>query len=689
MPIMNELVDVYGETIRLNEQIGRGGEGSVYSLLDDDTAVAKIYHQKPLPDDQVQKLRAIVALSSDDLVRTAAWPRSLIYEPVRKQPCGILLPRVSNARHLHELYGTTSRRRHFAGVAWHHLVLAARNTAAAFHSVHAAGVVVGDVNQGNLMVDEQMRVRLIDCDSFQVRYGDQISTCPVGTPHFTPPELQDQQLRDVERTVDHDCFGLAVLIFHLLFVGRHPFAGRFRGTEDMPIEKAIGEYRFAFSRDKEETQMDPPPASLLLEDLPQSIGKLFERAFRGGDARGKPRPLPQQWALELEELIKHRKTCSFDPMHVFYAGRKECPWCRIEEEGGPTFFVASSGATTVTRNRLAELDARIRGLREVAMPDLSPGRLSLPRLPPPGKRTGRGISRVDVAAAVMGLAAVLAVVGVWQGSALAAATVLSLAAGGLLWRDETSRKLRQDAGGFQAWLDQGLQQLAKGAQGIVGRHRKQLAAFARSTKEVQAQLALYRAEGDQLTRILVQNSSSQQNEFLRNHLIRDHAAEIEGMHETLIPMLESFGIESAYDIEKIKLMGNPAVNADLMVELLQWRTQVERNFIFKPEHGVTPEQLKVATEAATMRYKTSQARKVLQGADHLATMAELARYQLKKQLGEFDKHVQRWRDVAKQYREFQGGRTRLERLINTSIVKIACVAAGIPLAGALLRWLFQ
>ena len=72
------------------------------------------------------------------------------------------MPRISDARPLHELYGTTNRRRHFPDVAWHHLLLAARNTAAAFHSVHAAGVVIGDVNQGNLLVDKQMCVRLID-----------------------------------------------------------------------------------------------------------------------------------------------------------------------------------------------------------------------------------------------------------------------------------------------------------------------------------------------------------------------------------------------------------------------------------------------------------------------------------------------------------------------------------------------
>ena len=70
--------------------------------------------------------------------------------------------------------------------------------------------------------------------------------CEVGVAHFTPPELAGRNLHELQRTTNHDCFGLAVLIFHLLFLGRHPYAGRFLGIEDMPIERAIHEHRFAF-----------------------------------------------------------------------------------------------------------------------------------------------------------------------------------------------------------------------------------------------------------------------------------------------------------------------------------------------------------------------------------------------------------------------------------------------------------
>ena len=236
------LFDAACRTVLLGDEIGHGGEGSVYEV-DGEFVVGG----EGLPQDATSRRPDRQAASDDVAAGPLRWKRlppgrdrcSSIRS--RSKPCGLLMTKMVGARPLHELYGTTNRRRHFPDVGWHHLVLAARNAAAAFHTLHSAGIVVGDVNQGNLLVDKQMCVRMIDCDSFQITREGKTFNCPVGTPHFTPPELQGKKLRDVVRTVNHDRFGLATLIFHLMFVGRHPFAGRFRGTGDLSIEKAIAE----------------------------------------------------------------------------------------------------------------------------------------------------------------------------------------------------------------------------------------------------------------------------------------------------------------------------------------------------------------------------------------------------------------------------------------------------------------
>ncbi len=47
--------------------------------------------------------------------------------------------------------------------------------------------------------------------------------CAAGIDTFTPPELQGRPLERLARTENHDDFGLAVPIFLMPFMGRHPF----------------------------------------------------------------------------------------------------------------------------------------------------------------------------------------------------------------------------------------------------------------------------------------------------------------------------------------------------------------------------------------------------------------------------------------------------------------------------------
>ena len=91
------------------------------------------------------------------------------------------------------------------------------------------------------------------------------------------------------RTADHDRFGLAVLIFQLLFMGRHPFAGR-HPQRALTVETAIQEGLFAFGAEAALKGWEPPPFSLRLRDVSPPLAHLFERAFGREAAAGGPRP---------------------------------------------------------------------------------------------------------------------------------------------------------------------------------------------------------------------------------------------------------------------------------------------------------------------------------------------------------------------------------------------------------------
>ena len=200
----------------------------------------------------------MVRSSNSEIIKFAAWPISTLRK--NNQTVGLLMRRIPRGdKAIHELYGPKTRVREFPSNDWSFLLHVAANVARGFATLHRAGHVVGDVNHGNILVSSNGITTFIDCDSFQISANGRIYVCEVGVSTYTPPELQNQSFKSIQRTQNHDAFGLAVLVFQLLFMGRHPFAGRFSGRGEMPIERAIFECRFPFGQRAQQMQMSPPP----------------------------------------------------------------------------------------------------------------------------------------------------------------------------------------------------------------------------------------------------------------------------------------------------------------------------------------------------------------------------------------------------------------------------------------------
>ena len=332
--ILRQVAD--GSRIRLGPELGRGGEGVVYPVMGD-TRVAKIYFKAPTSA-KVEKLRVMARAATPALLRVAAWPVDLLEDDNRRVR-GFLMPRVAAREDAHQLYSPKSRRRAFPEADFRFIVRAAANVARAFAQVHAAGHVIGDVNHGNALIGHDATVVLIDCDSFQVRDpAGRTFTCDVGVPLFTAPELQNTGFRGLKRSARHDAFGLAVLVFHTLFQGRHPFAGLYEGGE-MPIERAIAESRFAYGASAEACGMRAPPATLPIGTFGPGIAALFERAF--GPAGEVSRPTAREWVDALEALERELVECSVSSVH-FHPRDAECCWCGVEKMSGVRLFGAVS-----------------------------------------------------------------------------------------------------------------------------------------------------------------------------------------------------------------------------------------------------------------------------------------------------------------------------------------------------------
>ena len=322
MPIFDES----GKAWTVGEKIAAGGEGVVHRVVEAPNFCVKIYHTIPLTTAKQDKLRALRSLPSA-IRGHAALPVSLGFTREGDSNAHAAFMPFVGGHNIHELYNPQGRQVHFGDATFEFLIAAARNLAVAFENLHAHGVVVGDVNEQNIKVLPDGRLNFIDCDSFQISHNGRVFTSDLGTPIWTPPELQGISMQGLMRTQNHDLFGLAQLIFLLLFAGRYPFAGRPVGNTQLSPDEAIKRHAFAFDPTPPVRLLEPPPGAPPLESLPPAICLLFLRAFRAASASA--RPTASEWVEELRNLASSLKRCSALPAHIYWSGALQCPWCKV------------------------------------------------------------------------------------------------------------------------------------------------------------------------------------------------------------------------------------------------------------------------------------------------------------------------------------------------------------------------
>lgn len=313
-------------------ELGAGGEAQVFALNADPSLVAKVY-RKPKAD-RDRKLRAMLNNPPDDLRVSQshlsfAWPLDLLLTlETKPQVAGFLMPRVEGMRPIIDFYNPKTRRLQCPLFDYFYLHRAARNLAGAVSGLHARGYAIGDVNESNILLTDTALVTLVDLDSIQVRDPEtgMVYRCPVGKPEFTPPELQGQPFAEIDRTPEHDVFGLAVLIFQLLMEGTHPFGGVYKLPGDPPpMEKRIAEGYFPYGRRK--VPFGPMTVAPPFEILHPTLQQLFVRCFEDGHQNPKSRPDALTWKQALKEAEEALVTCEKNDQHRYGNHLKRCPWC--------------------------------------------------------------------------------------------------------------------------------------------------------------------------------------------------------------------------------------------------------------------------------------------------------------------------------------------------------------------------
>ncbi|CNK39592.1 putative DNA-binding protein [Yersinia enterocolitica] len=564
---MQEII-IGKERVSVAELIGKGGEGEVYTIKGRPGLAVKVYNAS-LRSKRESKVRAMVAEGLSVKTDLVAYPSEIVTDQFGFF-LGFVMRLVSGYRPLHELYSPKSRQRYFTKADYRFLVRAALNVARAVGKVHQAGGIIGDLNHSGVLVAQDATVALIDADSFQFRLNGKSYPCVVGVPDFTPPELHGKNLASVVRTVEHDNFGLAVAIFHLLFMGRHPYAGRYKGP-DISMGDAIAQNRFAFSLTRRtETQTVPPPGVLTLDLFPDAVADAFEEAF---GMTPSVRPNALTWINILHTLEASFNRCSRIKTHYYPDKAKNCVWCKLTGNSSfdmfPDLSVALPNISTDARGTEKAIQD-ILAFRFPTVVDLlyfpttTSGASDVLRKAKSSKRGRALLGLFMMGAAATGFIYAAPIFYIWIGLAI--------------WGFATFLDRKVESALFQkAYInaDERVQcELDAFSQ------RNGLTEMVKIRRDLDNTITAYKGYDDALTRELMILKSSREARQLHAYLdgFSIRRANISGIGPTKTTTLISFGVETAADVNSVTIMQVPGFGKIMTGKLIDWRRTYEAKF---------------------------------------------------------------------------------------------------------------
>lgn len=286
-----------GQRLQVGDQdlLGEGGEARVYRWQD---LALKVFHPPP-PNDA--PARALLAAKLDKLQAfPSAMPQHVVAPQgtlldLRGRPVGYAMRRVEGAEEASRLL---VRRWREGAVPNGALLRLFTHLGFLLEALHQRGVVVGDLNDGNVLFkgDEPF---LIDADSMQFgAFG-----CPVAHERYLDPRLYGVDLSAAPRfSPQTDWYAFAVMLFHaLLYV--HPFGGV---HPKLPTMLRRAEQRHSVLR----PDVAFPKSAVHFRVLPDGALHWFEQVFEK-DLREKapPRVLELQWTRCACGLEHARASC--------------------------------------------------------------------------------------------------------------------------------------------------------------------------------------------------------------------------------------------------------------------------------------------------------------------------------------------------------------------------------------------
>lgn len=618
---------VDGAPLELGKTIGKGGEGEVFLAQSQSRTAVKIY--KPnLARSREDKVVAMVEQGLWKKSSLIAFPKGIVRSK-KGEFLGFTMNTVEGHRPIHELYGVKSRKSQYPKADFRFLIRAAANTARAVGQAHQLSCVIGDLNHSGFLVSDTATIALIDADSFQFETDKGRFPCLVGVPDFTPPELQGSSLNGVVRLKQHDYFGLGVAIFQLLFMGRHPYAGRYSGG-DLQLDQMIAKNLFAYSV-KRITKVTPPKAMLALHDLPSDIADLFERSF---GLYPNERPDASEWVSVLTKLESNLSQCKVYNVHYFPSVAKSCPWCKIENLTGAILFIGYSKASTALDSQgNIDIDRLWREIEQIALPDMAAVQPVIGQVNKPAP-TRAAREAKNSSSKWIGYIAGATIIGLWV--AAPQFTFLWIAGLCIVWAYLDSPKIR--AGDWQNKYSKAHEAYEKAVHdwksrmGMLRLHELRRT-LEEATKDYRA---LQKAKTSALQKLQADRRDRQLQTFLDRYLIR--SASIPGIGPVKTVMLASYGIETAADISYHAVTNVPGFGDVTAAKLVAWRQTFEKKFVYSPTPAPEDAHARAKVEAEVASKARTLAKQLMDGKHELAQLAKTTQDRLKISVPELIAH---------------------------------------------------
>ncbi|MEI6623869.1 MAG: zinc-ribbon domain containing protein [Actinomycetes bacterium] len=292
-PGTGESVLIGGSAFTLGERLHKEAtaEGSVYSIVRSDL-VAKIYLAGKMTRHRHDKLCRIIQVRPD--IPTVMWPQNLVMTN-DGLPCGYVMARSRGKPLATEVFLPGILRSQHPGWDRRNLIAMSASVAQTVASLHSLNIVVGDLNQRNLLVDTTGRtVDFVDSDSFQIEGHP----CPVGFVNFLHPRLQGKDLATVLRTEMDDEFALATMIFMILMPGKPPYSQQGGGDPGENIRNR--HFPYPIGGGERGSNQPLGPWRMVWSHFPHRLKVAFHDVFSEGK-----RHRAKDWLAILDEYDRH------------------------------------------------------------------------------------------------------------------------------------------------------------------------------------------------------------------------------------------------------------------------------------------------------------------------------------------------------------------------------------------------